>query len=762
MMKHLAVLLALLIAAPAAAQSTSVPNASITQAATNATALATQATAIGANATSIAKTAGNKKVINWANTINSQAATLQSQANALSAMMLAWVHGAPPPTCTINSIALSNNSFTGGASSGTVVGTISVSTTGSCGTDTLSLTGTNASSFQISGTNLETNGVVAAGAYSINIVATISGATGSPYTQPETITGTSASVQDPGPSAALFAAPYYTCSTNKYIATAANGGSDSNPGTSGSPWLTLAHADSQTPTAGTCINVGNGTYAAGLKVTHGGNLASSTGYVVYRCATLLGCTITDPGSFGDSGGDGAGAVFIGANYVQFDGFIFSSSPALTSGTAGFLTCGDCTAGNFTTGFHHIWLINSEITGYGVSGFAAIDAEYLYIIHSKFFGNSANSGCNGGAQGSGLAINGPIAISGYSRTADDGNNPVTGNTGTLFYNFVDWNVVYNNHVTGCGAGASTDGNGIILDTSNWNCSAGGANCSPAGATPYLHGTRISFNVVYNNGGAGIHVFGSMFATVANNSSYNNYIDTGFPDGGNFGGINSFGGYGNTILNNVSYVPCVAHPTQQEAMVGAPVDVAYTTTLNGTINASVTSVVLASATHMPGNGTFSSAGWVSNADYRLPGGNMIQIDSEIMQVTAGWGTTTLTVTRGFQGTTGASHTSGATVTWVPDYFANNVSNSANESSCPDNFADNGDVYLTAQNKAATATGWTNVGNSSQGTDGTQPNGTNFALAGGSAAIAYGNISAPFTFLNSQGVDAGACYHTLSTCP
>ena len=37
----------------------------------------------------------------------------------------------------------------------------------------------------------------------------------------------------------------------------------------------------------------------------------------------------------------------------------------------------------------------------------------------------------------------IPISGYSLTSDDQNNPVTGNTGKLFRNFIMWNVVYNN-------------------------------------------------------------------------------------------------------------------------------------------------------------------------------------------------------------------------------------------------------------------------------------------------------------------------------
>jgi hypothetical protein len=102
--------------------------------------------------------------------------------------------GIPPAVLTITGITLSNASFTGGSSSGTVVGSISVTMTGGSFSGSLSLTGADAASFQIVGTNLETNGVVANGSYAINIVATQGGAIGSPFSQPETITGSSTSI----------------------------------------------------------------------------------------------------------------------------------------------------------------------------------------------------------------------------------------------------------------------------------------------------------------------------------------------------------------------------------------------------------------------------------------------------------------------------------------------------------------------------------------------------------------------------------------
>jgi hypothetical protein len=98
------------------------------------------------------------------------------------------------PAPTISSVSLSKRTFTAGAPSGTVVGAISVTMSSGSFTGSLSLSGANASSFKIVGSNLETNGVLPAGSYSINIVATESGASNSPLTQAATITAVSQSI----------------------------------------------------------------------------------------------------------------------------------------------------------------------------------------------------------------------------------------------------------------------------------------------------------------------------------------------------------------------------------------------------------------------------------------------------------------------------------------------------------------------------------------------------------------------------------------
>ena len=79
-------------------------------------------------------------------------------------------------------------------------------------------------------------------------------------------------------------------------------------------------------------------------------------------------------------------------------------------------------------------------------------------------------------------------------------------------------------------------------------------------------------------------------------------------------------------------------------------ALTTTLNGAIDASTTTVVLTSAVNFPSTGT-----------------NHIQIGSEEISYTGISGNTLTGVTRGARGTTAASHSDGATITNTSDFVA-----------------------------------------------------------------------------------------------
>src|SRR5262249_47471297 len=143
-------------------------------------------------------------------------------------------------------------------------------------------------------------------------------------TSPGSPEGISAGIQAPGPSRDLFDHPFYSCIRNFYVAT---NGSDSNPGTQTQPWLTIQRATGPSQ-AGDCINVMPGTYARGANITHGGNLASATGYVVYRCMEMGACKIT---------ASNLGFSIVGVNaasYVVIDGFELAG-PAAASAQAAY-------------------------------------------------------------------------------------------------------------------------------------------------------------------------------------------------------------------------------------------------------------------------------------------------------------------------------------------------------------------------------------------------------------------------------------------
>jgi hypothetical protein len=348
--------------------------------------------------------------------------------------------------------------------------------------------------------------------------------------------------QLPGPSAELFASPYYTCVHNYYVATT---GSDSNNGTSAStPWLTLQHANDAGRSAGDCVNVAPGTYTHGVMINHGGNLASSTGYVVYRCATMDACIVTDVSAGGQNGSFvWAMTQPMGGSYVIIDGFRMAAAAETLYGQGIELSNGTNT---FLATVHHVWILNSIISGYGQSGIQMNDGEYFFVVHNKIYNNS-NVGC--AAQGSGISFASLIALPDYITAADDINNPMLGRIGSL-HNAIEWNVLYNNALTRCGSASATydtDGNNIIIDTLNWS--------GVRGAVPYTAGVLVAFNVSYNSGGGGVHIFSSDYVTAANNSCYNNYLDP-YNNGSARACIDAQNSYGNTIINNIAVaIPAV---------------------------------------------------------------------------------------------------------------------------------------------------------------------------------------------------------------
>jgi hypothetical protein len=335
----------------------------------------------------------------------------------------------------------------------------------------------------------------------------------------------------PGPSPTIYAHPFYACKVNYYVSAT---GSDSHPGTLASPWQTLQHANNALPkggkAAGNCINVEPGTYIAGVDLTAGGNYAGSNGYVVYRCMALDQCVInTVSHAFAIIGAPGA-------NYIIIDGFdMVGNSTVYPHGVAygaGVVVNTEWGPPQATPSAHHIWVLNNIIHGFGEAGVGTNEADWIFVLHNRVFGN-ANVTCD--AQGSGIGLVVAKKTPNYTPTADD-------DIWLPFHQAVAKNITYDNILTQCGNAINpydTDGNGIIIDTFN---GAGVDNVL------YPDETLVAWNTTYNNGGKGIQVFRTAYVTVANNTAYHNNLDPwnqGFPRGE----INNLGGFNNRYYSNI---------------------------------------------------------------------------------------------------------------------------------------------------------------------------------------------------------------------
>lgn len=341
-------------------------------------------------------------------------------------------------------------------------------------------------------------------------------------------------IEIPGPSAALFAKPFYSCVRNFYVSPT---GRDGNDGSQPAPWATLQRANNALPTdgssAGTCINVAPGIYPAGVTLTAGGRLAAPTGYVVWRCGGGMdSCKITANGGPWDR----AFAILSpnGPNYIVIDGFELAAGSQAPYANGVAISNNNAGPPNRTPAAHHVLILNNIIHDFGEGGISADEADWIFVLHNTVYGNSHVT-CD--AQGSGISFVVAKETPNYTLTSAD-------KQWAPFHQVIAWNISHDNALTQCGhSGApyDTDGNGIIIDTFNG---------SGVDDRLYPNQTLVANNVTYNNGGKGIAVFRSAYVTVANNSAYNNNLDP-WNQGMPRGEIHNSGSFNNIYLNNVAY-------------------------------------------------------------------------------------------------------------------------------------------------------------------------------------------------------------------
>ncbi|MGE0787684.1 MAG: hypothetical protein AB7S26_18560 [Sandaracinaceae bacterium] len=335
-------------------------------------------------------------------------------------------------------------------------------------------------------------------------------------------------VEVPGPSAALHAShPYYTCVQDRYVATAADGGNDSNDGraaTTGGghgPWRTLQHAVDALPdpAPGYCVHIADGTYSlnSSVNISRGGNAASMTGFLVFRSTNLLGARVVASRSI-------SAILRAQAPYIILDGLEVMGDQS--DDGSGIDTC---SSGFGYNGIHHIIVLNSYVHGMGGSGIAACWGEYYWMIHNRLDDNAYRSWY------SGVSIYEPVVIPSYSPTSYD-------NRWTPYHNVIAFNRCHGNFTNPSG-GPHTDGNGIIYDDTQHEQNAPHVVYAPRGL--------ILGNVSWGNGGAGIQVGPTSAHTdVYNNTAYDNYRDT-VNTGTWRGEISCSLGLDNHYANNIGY-------------------------------------------------------------------------------------------------------------------------------------------------------------------------------------------------------------------
>ena len=243
-----------------------------------------------------------------------------------------------------------------------------------------------------------------------------------------------------------------------YVSTS---GSNSNKGTSSSPWKTINKAMTANLKSGDEVVVRAGTYKEGVYISKDGITLRAEGNAKIDPPT---------GKIG---------INIGADYVT---------------VKGFEVYGSTYGGIVGNGIHHVKVLDNVAHNNNSNGILLMKSDFITVDGNVTYDNAAV-----GAP-SGISIFHPVNITGSSSTS--GYRIVVRN-----------NVSYSNENK---SGAHTDGNGIIFDD---------FNSTQDGKLPvYKFASLIENNVVYQNGGAGIMVFNTQNATVRDNIAYRNNLDT----------------------------------------------------------------------------------------------------------------------------------------------------------------------------------------------------------------------------------------------
>jgi len=269
-------------------------------------------------------------------------------------------------------------------------------------------------------------------------------------------------------------------------------GSDANPGTESQPFRYIQRAADRTA-PGDTVYVMGGTYT---KYQHAGATISihrsgdPDAYIVFKAYPGDTPKIISPTW-------NAFDIRDGVSHIEINGFEIEGQPHAMSDSSG--------NGIFCSGgAHHIRILNNHVHhvpggGIGSNGCDYIHIEGNIVHHTSFYSGYQNSG-----------------ISLYENINID-EEPG-------YHNIIRNNISYaneNRRLPLWGGNQVTDGNGIIIDDFR--------NQQNNSREPYTGSTLIENNIVFDNGGRGIHCYLSDHVVIVNNTLYKNSRSADISDG-----------------------------------------------------------------------------------------------------------------------------------------------------------------------------------------------------------------------------------------
>lgn len=311
--------------------------------------------------------------------------------------------------------------------------------------------------------------------------------------------------------------------TNYYVS---GKGSDTNNGLSTSTAFRTIQKAADLTQPGDTVFVMNGLYTNfwpkgdAVTINHSGSPSAWITYEAY------------PGNSPKLKFNGWSGFYVaGAAYIEINGFkIEGNNDSVTLNYA--LTQKSNLDNSITSGYgilvdghtlnHHIRVVNNKVYKCGGAGIQFSHSDYVTVKNNKVYDNGWYS------------PNGNSDISLYQNANSDNN--------TGYKNYVINNVSYGNYnyIPFSITGTITDGNGIIIDDSKNT-----QNNSTYGV--YTGKTLVANNLVFNNGGSGIHTYYSGHVDVINNTAYMNSQNPAI----NGGEIFAMESEDVNILNNILY-------------------------------------------------------------------------------------------------------------------------------------------------------------------------------------------------------------------